>query len=120
MAEFKFGNFKGEFDALDFDFQKKIEDLSDKMGAEIGELTKNLDKIKMSDYIKGYCTAIFNFFEDLFDDEDAANKMFGESVNIKDCDDAYLCFIEARKKAYAEYQSKALSAINNKQNEKMK
>ena len=44
----------------------------------------------MSEYIKCYCTAVFEFFEKLFDDDDASNKMFGKSVNLGECDKAYL------------------------------
>ncbi len=111
MAEFKFGNFEKEFDALDLDFQTKVENLSEEMDTEIKKLKENAENIKMSEYLKGYCTAVFEFFEKLFDDENAANKMFGKSVNLGECDKAYLCFIEARNKAYKEYQTKAAGAL---------
>lgn len=111
MAEFKFGNFTKEIDVLDLDFQTKVENLSEKMSKKIDDLRKDTANVKMSEYIKGYCTAVFEFFEKLFDDDDASNKMFGKSVNLGECDKAYLSFIEARSTAYKEYQTKIGSAL---------
>ena len=111
MAEFKFGNFTKEFDVLDLDFQTNVENLSEEMSKKIDDLRKDTANIKMSEYIKGYCTAVFEFFEKLFDDDDASNKMFGKSVNLGECDKAYLSFIEARNTAYKEYQTKIGSVL---------
>lgn len=111
MTEFKFGNFKAQFDALDLEFQQKVEKLSEEADAKIKDLQKNIKNIKMSEYIIGYCGVIFDFFEKMFDDENAANKMFGKKTSIEVCDAAFIAFIEAKNKAYTDYQNKIGNVI---------
>ena len=46
------------------------------------------EKIKWSESIRRQCEAVFQFFEDVFG-EGAAKTVFGESVNLRICIDAY-------------------------------
>ena len=75
-----------EFDTLDFvqfeTYERELLKLQSQM-----EKLKTKKMAKASDYIKTVCTVCFNFFEAVLGD-DASNKIFGESVNLRECLDA--------------------------------
>lgn len=109
MKKFAFGKFEVEFDALDLDFAKKLEELIDKADEKIAVLRKEAANIKMSDYIERYCNIIFEFFDEMFADkaENPTESMFGGKKSIEMCDSAFLTFVKAKDEAINEYQNKS-------------
>ena len=70
---------------------------------------------RQSELIRAQCTAVFNFFDEVFGDS-TAKKVFGESVNLTTCLNAYEDVIKAVNALGAKlgnmYKGKA-NAINN-------
>lgn len=84
MSQFTFGKFTGEIDTQDYAFQAKMENRYQELSESIAKLPKDG---KRSDYILNYCRSVFSFFNALFG-EGTDKKMFGESTNMRVCDDA--------------------------------
>ena len=84
MSQFTFGTFTGEIDTQDYAFQAKMEDRYQELSESIAKIPKDG---KRSDYILHYCRSVFTFFNALFG-EGTDRKMFGESTNMRVCDDA--------------------------------
>ena len=77
---------------------------------------------RQSELIRAQCTAVFNFFDEVFGDS-TAKKVFGESVNLTTCLNAYEDVIKAVNALGAKlgnmYKGKA-NAINNHRGKKHK
>lgn len=84
MSQFTFGNFTGEIDTQDYAFQANMEERYQELSEGITKIPKDG---KRSDYILNYCRSVFAFFNALFG-EGTDRKMFGESTNMRVCDDA--------------------------------
>lgn len=73
-----------EVDLFDLEFAQRYEDGLESVQKEA---TKQSDK-KIADVIKTQCTAVFNFFDDLFG-EGTSEAIFGERVNLMACLSAF-------------------------------
>lgn len=77
---------------------------------------------RQSELIRAQCTAVFNFFDEVFGDG-TAKKVFGETVNLTTCINAYEDVIKAVNALGAKlgnmYKGKA-NAINNHRGKKHK
>ena len=76
-------------------------------------MTAEIEKIKSenrSDYIKGYCRAVFSFFNAVFG-EGTDKKMFGDKTNMRICDDAIYSFSIALADDMKEYQEHSLEQV---------
>lgn len=77
---------------------------------------------RQSELIRAQCTAVFNFFDEVFGDG-TAKKVFGETVNLTTCINAYEDVIKAvnafGSKLSSMYKGK-VNAINNHRGKKHK
>ena len=106
MGSFKFGDFQSDIDTQEYEFQLKIE-------SDYANMTAEIEKIKSenrSDYIKGYCRAVFSFFNAVFG-EGTDKKMFGDKTNMRICDDAIYSFSIALADDMKEYQEHSLEQV---------
>lgn len=78
---------------------------------------------RQSELIRAQCTAVFNFFDEVFGDG-TAKKLFGESVNLTTCLIAYEDVIKAINALGAKlgnmYKGKANAINNNRRGKKHK
>ena len=83
----------------------------------------NDDSLKWSESIRIQCTAVFDFFDEAFGSGTAV-AVFGESVNLRTCMDAYaeacngVMALDAQLGSY--FRSKAASFENNRQKRRHK
>lgn len=73
-------------DIGDPDFIEKFENAQQKCVDKFTAVAA--EKIKWSEKVRAQCIAVFEFFEEVFGDG-TAKKVFGDSVNLKICVDAY-------------------------------
>lgn len=73
-------------DVADAAFVEAFENAQEKCVSKMDAVAK--ENIKWSAKIRRQCEAIFDFFEEVFGDG-TAKKVFGDSVNLKTCVDAY-------------------------------
>ena len=112
MSQFTFETFTGEIDTQDYAFQAKMEDKYKILSDSIEKLPKDG---KRSDYILNYCRSVFAFFNDLFG-EGTDREMFGESTNMRVCDDAVYALslaITADLEDYKNYSAKQNKNVEN-------
>lgn len=78
---------------------------------------------RQSELIRAQCTAVFNFFNEVFGDG-TAKKVFGESVNLTNCLNAYEDVVKAVNALGAKlgnvYKGKANAINNNRRDKKHK
>ena len=93
-----------------------------------GNVAKAMDDLhpegkRQSELIRAQCTAVFNFFDEVFGDG-TAKKVFGESVNLTTCLNAYEDIIKAVNALGAKlgnmYKGKANAINNNRRGKKHK
>jgi hypothetical protein len=80
-----------EFDIFDADDADAYEEALQKVREEG---SKKEDGETMGDVIRRQCDAVFNFFDDLFDD-DFHKQLFGEKTNLVECIEAFRDFVKA-------------------------
>ena len=73
-------------DVGDLRFLEKYEAANDRIAEKMQEITSK--KIRRSDGVKMQCNAVFRFFDAVFG-KGTSKKIFGDSVNLKTCIDAY-------------------------------
>lgn len=73
-------------DIGDPDFIEKFENAQQRCSESFTEVA-NKD-VKWSEKVRSQCIAVFEFFEEVFG-EGAAKQVFGDSVNLRICVDAY-------------------------------
>lgn len=87
----KFRDMEVEFDIFDADDADAYEEALQKVREEG---SKKEDGETMGDVIRRQCDAVFNFFDDLFDD-DFHKQLFGEKTNLVECIEAFRDFVKA-------------------------
>lgn len=103
MKKFTFGDFTAEIDTADADFMERFETES-VLAAE--EQAKTERTGKRSEVIRKLCACTFAYFERLFG-ESASRLMFGDTVNLRNCDSALLALYEAVKEDQEQYNCEA-------------
>ena len=88
---------------------------------KVAEKMNKLDTAgkRRSELIKIQCEAVFEFFEDVFG-EGAAKKVFGESVNLTTCLNAYEAVVENVNMLDEKLAGKYKSKFNNRQQHRNK
>lgn len=108
-------------DVADAEFIERYENAQNTCTEKIKAVNDN--NLKWSESIRQQCTAVFEFFEVVFG-EGTAKKVFGESVNLRICIDAYaeacngIVSLDAKLGSY--FRSKAASVGNNRQQRRHK
>lgn len=102
-----------DIDVADALVMERYEHAHDNVAKAMNDLQP--DGKRQSELIRAQCTAVFNFFNEVFGDG-TAKKVFGESVNLTTCLNAYEDVIKAvidlGSKLGNMYKGKA-NAINN-------
>lgn len=96
-----------DIDVTDALVMENYEAAHDKVAEKMNNLDVNGKR--RSELIRIQCEAVFEFFEDIFG-EGAAKKVFGESVNLTTCLDAYEAVVievnNLDKKVAGQYKTK--------------
>ena len=104
----KINNIELKMDILDADFSEKVETEME----NVTNKTKNIDekfkqaKFKRSEYLREYCKAIFDFFDNIWG-EGTHEKIFKSRFNLKECLNAFESFGNAYKEV-AEKEAKEM------------
>ena len=106
--KFKFGEFEAEIDAVDLDFEKRLEECSQSMAEENEKIEP--DGLRSERIIK-YCTSVFRFFNGLFG-EGTDKKMFGDKTNMRECDAAIETLSLCVSKSIDEYEKQSRPSID--------
>ena len=81
-----------DIDVADALVMERYEHAHDNVAKAMNDLQP--DGKRQSELIRAQCTAVFNFFDEVFGDG-TARKVFGESVNLTTCLNAYEDIIKA-------------------------
>ena len=79
-----------ELDMRDVAQAERYEDAAELLQKEYEEISKG---IKMSERLRAQCGCIGRFFERVFNRPDAAELLFGDSLNLGEYNDAYYYFL---------------------------
>lgn len=80
-----------ELDMRDAVQAERYEDAAELMQKEYEEIPKGA---KMSERLRAQCGCIGRFFERVFNRSDAAELLFGDSLNLGEYNDAYYSFLD--------------------------
>ena len=109
--KYEFGKFSAEIDATDLAFTERFEALAGALSVRIQKLGKDG---KRSEIIRGVFQAHVEFFEQLFG-EGTADLLFGDTVNLRQCDAALLALakvVQADDQRYASEAKAGAAAIS--------
>ena len=108
MAVFKFGNFETEIDTSDFGFMEKFETCSIALSEKMGKVDKAGTR---SNAIKQTCKLAFGYFNELFG-EGTDRLMFGDSTNMRICDQAMFALAAAIEEDSKAYESEVKAGLS--------
>ena len=106
-----------DIDVADALEMERYEKANDTVSAKMKQLDTNGKR--RSELIRIQCTAIFEFFDDVFG-EGTAKKVFGESVNLTTCINAYEGVIVAVNKLDKAVGEQYKSKLGNRQQRRNK
>lgn len=106
-----------DIDVADALEMERFEKANDTVSAKMKQLDTNGKR--RSELIRIQCTAIFEFFDDVFGDG-TAKKVFGESVNLTTCINAYEGVIVAVNKLDKAVGEQYKSKLGNRQQRRNK
>lgn len=108
MSLWKWNDVELEIDMEDVDFLEKYENAFDNLSIKETELQKTGKK---SDIARDYCTMFYRLFDEIFE-PGIGEKLMGEKMNVRNCEECYMSFIAECQKCVLDANKRQNAMVN--------